>query len=230
MKTQKLILTLAALFFTSIHTVSATPTDFQDWTQVTAHVGLDEAKTYQLYFEAQPRIGDNWQRMERLLIRPAVAYNINKNLALYLGYAWTPLFMDSNYHRDFRDENRIWQQILYKHSLVGLQWQHRLRQEQRFIEHADGVSNRFRYLLRGSYGLSENGDFGLTGYNELFVTYNSTDGGPQSGYDRDRFFFGPYWLVDKARYEVGYLGEHAKRFGSDERYISALMVSANFNF
>jgi hypothetical protein len=29
---------------------------------------------------------------------------------------------------------------------------------------------------------------------------------------------------------VGYLGEHAKRFGSDERYISALMVFASFNF
>jgi hypothetical protein len=36
--------------------------------------------------------------------------------------------------------------------------------------------------------------------------------------------------VNNARYEVGYLGEHAKRFGPDERYISALMISANFNF
>jgi hypothetical protein len=210
--------------------VRAVPTDFQDWTLLTAHVKLDEAKKYQLYFEVQPRVGDNWQRMERLLIRPALVYNVNPNLGLYLGYAWTPLFMDSQYHRDYRDESRIWQQILYKHSFVGMQWQHRLRQEQRFIERADGVSNRFRYLLKGSYALSEDGNFGIAGYDEIFVTYNSVDEGPWSGYDRDRFFVGPYWIVDNARYEVGYLGEHAKRFGSDERYISALMVFASFNF
>ncbi len=208
----------------------AVPTDFQDWTLLTAHVKLDDEKKYQLYFEVQPRVGDNWQHMERLLVRPAVVYNLNSSLALYLGYAWTPLFMDSQYRRDYRDENRIWQQVLYKHSLVGVQWQHRLRQEQRFIEHADGVSNRFRCLLKGSYALTEDGSFGLTGYNELFVTLNSVAGGQWSGYDRDRFFAGPYWIVNNARFEVGYLGEHAKKFGNDERYINALMIFANFNF
>lgn len=230
MKTFIAHLLLLFLFCSGAGSANAVPTDFQDWTLVTAHVSLDKAKRYQVYFEAQPRVGDNWQRMERLLIRPAVVYNVTANLGLYLGYAWTPLFIDSQYHRDYRDENRIWQQLLYKHSFLDMQWQHRLRQEQRFIERADGVSNRFRYLLRGSHALSESGTFGLTGYNEIFVTFNSIDGGPWSGYDRDRVFIGPYWTVNNARYEVGYLGEHAKRFGPDERYISALMISANFNF
>jgi hypothetical protein len=92
------------------------------------------------------------------------------------------------------------------------------------------VSNRLRYLLRGSYALAEDKAFGMTGYNEIFVNFNSVDKGPSGGYDRDRFFFGPYWTVGNARYEVGYLGEHARIFGANERYISALMVSANLNF
>ena len=97
-------------------------------------------------------------------------------------------------------------------------------------EHTDGVSNRFRYLLKGSYALTEDDNFGITGYDELFVTLNSVEGGPSAGYDRNRFFIGPYWVAENARYEVGYLGEHARSFGSDERYISALMIFANFNF
>jgi hypothetical protein len=224
------IVSLVFALFIRMSPVHAIPTDFQNWTLLTAHVKLDEAKKYQFYFEVQPRVGDNWQRMERLLIRPAVVYNVAPNLALYLGYAWTPLFMDAQYRRDYRDESRIWQQVLYKHSILDLQWQHRIRQEQRFIEHTDGVSNRFRYLLKGSYALTEDDNFGITGYDELFVTFNSVEGGPSAGYDRNRFFIGPYWVVENARYEVGYLGEHARSFGSDERYINALMVFANFNF
>lgn len=223
------LLSLFILLFTA-NSAHAIPTDFQDWTQVTAHVSLNKEKTRQLYFEVQPRVGDHWQRMERLLLLPAFVYNVHPDLRLYLGYTWAPLFMDSHYHRDYRNENRIWQQIVYRQSFLDLQWQHRLRQEQRFIDRTDGVSNRLRYQLRASYPLARGGDYGLTGFNEIFVNLNSVDRGPSGGYDRDRFFMGPYWTVDNARYEVGYVGEHARIFGSGERYINALMVSANFSF
>lgn len=208
----------------------AQKTDFQSWNQVTATVNLDAQKQWFAYMEAQPRIGDDISRLERLLIRPALGYNINEKLAVYLGYAWTPTFMNSSYQEDFRNENRIWQQVLYKHDLWGLQWQHRLRQEQRIIEDASGTSNRTRYLVRGSYGLTEDGSYGLTGYNELFVTENGTTKGPVGGFDRDRFFFGPYVKSGPGRYEVGYLGEYARQFGNDSRMINAILVSANYSF
>jgi len=62
------------------------------------------------------------------------------------------------------------------------------------------------------------------------VNFNSVQDGPWSGYDRDRFFFGPYWKIDNVRYEFGYLGEHLKRFGNDERWanVIALSISAQF--
>jgi len=215
-------------FFTSES--RAQKTDFQSWNQVTATVNLDSRKEWFAYMEAQPRIGDDISRLERLLIRPALGYNLTDKVAVYLGYAWTPTFTNASYDRDFRNENRIWQQLLYKHDLWGLQWQHRLRQEQRIIEDASGTSNRTRYLIRGSYGLSPDGYFGLTGYNELFVTENGTKRGPIGGFDRDRFFFGPYVKSGPGRYEVGYLGEYARQFGNDSRMINAILVSANYSF
>ncbi len=205
-------------------------TDFQQWTLVTANVSLDEEKKWLFYMEAQPRIGDDVSRLERLLVRPAIGYNYTKNITFYLGYAWTPTFMDASYDENFRNEQRIWQQVLIKHSDFGLDWQHRLREEQRIIDDASSTSNRFRYLLRGSYLLCDESGIGLTGYNELFVTFNSVDRGPRAGFDRDRFFFGPYLQKGIGRYEIGYLGEYGKRFGNDDRMINALMVSAGFNF
>lgn len=205
-------------------------TDFQSWSILTATVSLDPEKKFFVYTEAQPRVGNDISRLERLLIRPALGYNVNKNVALFLGYAWTPTFMNAKYDQDFRNENRIWQQVLIKHTDFGIDWQHRIRQEQRMIEDASGPSNRTRYLLRGSYALSEDKSFGVTGYNELFVTENSTHRGPKGGFDRDRFFVGPYVTSGPARYEVGYLGEYARKFGNDSRMINAVLLSANFNF
>lgn len=208
----------------------AQQTDFQSWSIITATASLDAEKKFFVYAEVQPRVGDNISRLERLLMRPALGYNLNKNVALYLGYAWTPTFMDAHYDGDFRNENRIWQQVLIKHTDFGVDWQHRIRQEQRIIEDASGPSNRTRYLLRGSYGLADDKSFGVTGYNEIFVTENSTHRGPKGGFDRNRFFAGPYIVSGPARYEAGYLGEYARRFGSDSRMINALLVSASFSF
>ncbi len=207
----------------------AQSSDLQSWTQLITQVNLP--KDWFVYMEAQPRVGDDISRMERLLIRPALGYTIKPNVALFLGYAWTPTFMNNNYQEDFRNENRLWQQVLVKDTRWGLEWQHRLRQEQRFIEDAAGPSNRTRYLLRGSYALSNSGRYGLTGYNEFFVNLNSEYKGPKGGFDRERFFFGPYIKHGPGRYEFGYLGEYAQKFDEDGgRYINAVMVMALLNF
>ena len=208
----------------------AHPHDFEGWLATSAHVALDEERRYQLFLEAQPRQGDNFQRFGLFQARAALNYNLTKAIGLYLGYAWVPAFVDANYHRDYREDNRIWQQITYHHEFLGLQWQHRLRQEQRMIMRTNGVSNRTRYLLKGSYPLSDDGTFGLTSWDEGMFTLNQVENGPWSGYDRNRIFFGPYWQRGGGRYEVGYLGEHAKRFGDDERWAHVIAVNIAYKF
>jgi hypothetical protein len=209
---------------------STTPHDFEAWDTTIAFVSLEESKRYQLFLEAQPRLGDDWQRMASVLVRTALVYNATSNLSLFAGYAWFPTFYDSNYHRTYRDEQRLWQQLLYSHDLWSISWQHRLRQEQRWIEHTDGVSNRSRYMLRGSLPLNTQKSFGLTAFDEIMVNLNGVEGGPWSGYDRNRVFVGPFWQVGDARYEIGYLGEHAKRFGDDERWVNAVAAITILNF
>ena len=93
-----------------------------------------------------------------------------------------------------------------------------------------GISNRFRYLLRGSYALNDAKDFGFTGYDEVMFTLNDVMGSFPSGYERNRSFIGPYWLVNNARYEIGYLAEHLQHFGSEERWAHAIVATASYNF
>lgn len=230
MKLHGAVLSLITGLFVHAHVANATPTDFEGWFTASALASIDESKRYQFFLELQPRIGDDWQRAAIMLIRPAVVYNPSEALSLFVGYAWHPMFYDANYHRAYRDEQRLWQQILYKHDMWGISWIHRLRQEQRKIEHTNGVSNRTRYLTRESYALAQDKSFGVTAFQELMVNLNGVEGGPWDGYDRSRLFLGPYWTIDNARYEIGYLGEHAKRFGDDERWVNAIAASMLFNF
>jgi hypothetical protein len=85
-------------------------------------------------------------------------------------------------------------------------------------------------MLRGSLPLNTQKSFGLTAFDEIMVNLNGVEGGPWSGYDRNRVFVGPFWQVGDARYEVGYLGEHTKRFGDDERWVNAVAVTTILKF
>jgi hypothetical protein len=210
-------------------TAYAHPHDFEGWLNTNALIELDREKKYQLYVEVQPRVADNWQRAATFHGRTALAYSVGPSLSLYLGYAWTPALYDANYHRDYRDEQRLWQQLLFRYDLYGFQWQHRFRQEQRMITRTNGEANRSRYLIRSSYALNERKSFGVTAFNEIMFHWESLDNGPWKGYDRSRLFLGPYWILGSCRYELGYLGEHLKRFGSDERWAHVLQLSASYH-
>jgi hypothetical protein len=203
--------------------------DFQGWFQSLGHIGLDESRKYQLYLEVHPRLGDDWHRFERLLLRPALVYNPSRSVGLYLGYAWTPAFMNGDFHRDFRDEHRLWQQVVWRGAWRGFDWQHRLRQEQRFIERSDGVSNRSRYQFKVGHRLDPDDRFGLSVSDEFFATLNTIDSGPHAGYDRNRLLIGPYLNAGGVRYDLAYVSEHAKRFSGNDRIIQALMLMVSWN-
>ena len=230
MKTILAALLAAALLWSGNAQADSTSTDFEGWLQLQSFISLDDEKKYQLYLETQPRVGNDWSRAATVQNRAGLNYNWTKSFSSLLGYAWTPSFYNAEYHRTYIDEQRIFQQVLYRHDLLGVKWAHRVRQEQRFIVGNGNISNRTRYQLRGSYGLSEDGNFGLTGYDEFMTNLNGVDPAPYGGYDRNRIFFGPYLVVHGHRYEVGYLGEHLKRFGSDERWANVIVFSATFNF
>jgi hypothetical protein len=210
--------------------VTAQQHDLQSWSLVTAHVSLADTSPWFLYLEGQARVGNDVSRMERILLRPAIGYNLTPNVALFAGYAWTPTFMNTSYASEYRNEQRLWQQLVVKHAGGRVAWQHRIRQEQRTLEDAAGTSHRTRYLVRASRMPSDGGRVGVTGYHELFVTWNSVERGPRAGFDRSRVFVGPYLTNGPLRYEAGYVGEYGRRFGDSDRIVHAFLVSANLTF
>lgn len=224
------LLLLATQLTTLCSGALATPTDSEAWLVLGSKVPLDAAKRYQLYLEVQPRLGNDFQRMSTTQIRSSVTYLFGPRWELAIGHAWTPILYDADYHRIYIDEHRAWQGISFTHKALGVTLQHRIRQEQRFIESASDVSHRSRYQLRGSIPFSANGEFGVTVFDEVMTHLNSVHQGPTSGYDRNRVFIGPFWQVAGTRYEFGYLGEHAKRFGADERWVNAVLCSAVRSF
>ena len=224
------VIVLVAFARLSLLNAEAIPSDFEGWFTTTALTSLDENGQHQFYMELQPRLGDNWHRMALMVVRPAIVFNPTRNLGLYGGYAWVPKFYDQEYYSDYRDEQRLWEQLLYKHSNFSIAWQHRLRQEQRNIAGTDGISNRSRYLVRGSSSYNGDDPLGLTAYSETFVNLNGVKGGPSGGFEQNRFFLGPYWEIHHARYELGYLGAYDRRFGKEDRWVNAIAVLAAFSF
>jgi len=225
---QRVLSWLIVLVCSSPSASLADQSDFQGWFQASGVVSLDHSKRYQLFLEVQPRVGANWERFDRLFIRPALTYNLRSDLGVSLGYLWGPGFLDTELHRDFREEHRVWQQLVFRDERGYLQWQHRVRPEARFIEDVQGTAVRLRYMLRGSYQLFPESGAGVTSFDELFIACNSIENGPHAGYDRNRFFVGPFWKREVVRYEVGYLVEHVQRFGDDQRWVHAIWSAISF--
>ncbi len=222
-----------ALQFICFCSLASAENDTQLWSAFMANGKFQEGSNWRWSAELQPRIGDNVSYPERLLVRPAVGYALAPNLVLWLGYAWTPLFMDSAYNHKFNDEQRIWQQVTYDQTFGNWQINHRARLEERYIEGVYGEANRLRYLLRVSHPLMDLADgavVGLTAYDEYFYNLNAVKPSVKSGYDRNRIFFGPYWDNKKTRVEVGYFVETSDRLNKSDRRITALAAYLTFRF
>lgn len=213
----------------AIHpSASAQRSDLQSWTAVGVSVPMDTKKQWSLLGEVQPRIGKNVQQIERFLVLTSVSHTVSQGVDIALGHGWTPGYMNSNYDDDFRNENRTFQAVSIKSTLGDWSFRYRLLEEQRFIQGASGLSNRLRLLVGGSMRVLNQSDAGLSFWNDYFINLNSVRRGPQVGFDRDRFFFGPYLNQNRVRYEIGYLGEFGAHFGGDDRMINAFMVGVRF--
>lgn len=207
--------------------------DTQIWSAFMATGKFYPLSNWRWYAEAQPRIGDNASYPERLLVRPSIGYQVAPNLVLWMGYGWTPLFMNSKYEHRFNDEHRIWQQVTYDHLIGSLLINHRLRLEERFVEGVYGETTRLRYLLRFSQPLHTlaSGDvLGLTAYDEYFYNLSQVSPSIKSGYDRNRIFFGSYWDNQKVRIDFGYLQETSDRVNNSNRKLKIFAAYLTFRF
>jgi Protein of unknown function (DUF2490) len=198
--------------------------DLQSWSLFFAQGYLTSRVRW--YGEVQARVGNDVSELDRLLVRPALGYQVAPGVSVWLGYAWTPLFAPS-----FRDEHRPFQQLLFEHKFGPLFLINRTRFEQRFIEGADGPSLRARHMLRGVLRFGES-PLGVAAYDEVFFTLNQPGGAPRSGFDQNRAFVGPNVALSKVvQTELGYMNNFINRPAPAEDRMNhnvMLMVFASF--
>ncbi len=138
-----------------------------------------------VHLEGQWRRHDLGLSWQQLLLRPGVNYQLTKNILLTGGYGFIETYRYGDFpFRAAFPEHRIFEQVQITPRFLSLDWQNRLRFEQRHLgvmtEQPDGTfrraswryENRFRYMLRTNVPLPfADKKYYLGLYNEIMFDY-----------------------------------------------------------
>jgi hypothetical protein len=204
------VIFLSSLF--SITSAKASDQDTQFWSSFAINGPVSDDSELLVWFDGHARFSDDASRLGVSIIRPAVGMRYSENTTLWLGYARV-----TSHPGDDVEEDRIWQQALYKlPGVFGGSFSGRTRIEQRDRD-GGGTGHRVRQFLRWSKPI-ENSDLSYVVANELFVGVNDTDWGQKSGLDQNRLFLGfNYQIDDNNRVEFGYINNEINRVGPDNQ-------------
>ena len=168
--------------------------DFRLWSPVFLTVPL--STSFLGYAEVNPRFGDDVSDLNQLILRTAIGYKLNDRWSVWQGYAWNTVYYNGNNQPDFTGEHRIYQQLSYKEIFPFLETfpfvkiLSRSRLEERWIDHTDGTSLRARTMLRVDVPLPKIPNWAFVVLDEVFFNLNGVSGGPEAGFDQNRFFIG----------------------------------------
>lgn len=171
-----------------------TQQDFRLWAPVYLTVPL--STSFLGYAEVNPRFGDDVSQLDQLILRTAVGYKLNDRWSVWQGYAWNTVYYSANDQPNFTGENRIYQQLVYKDKFSFLETfpfvkiMSRSRMEERWIDHTSDTALRARTMLRVDVPLPMIPGWSFVTFDEIFVNLNGVSGGPEAGFDQNRFFIG----------------------------------------
>ncbi len=154
--------------------------NFITWPQV--HFSLPLNKKLDLVAEYQWRRTNGFKHWQQSLLRGAIQYKLNPQVAIGLGYGWIETFSYGDYpiaSNGTFPEHRIYEQVTYKSNIQKLSIQQRLRIEQRWIGRRTTapervidewfLSHRFRYFLRLQHPLSKSEKWYAAMADEIFI-------------------------------------------------------------
>lgn len=153
------------------------------------------------------------------LLRAGAAYRIRPNFSVAAGYAH--LWLASTY-RDkgyYTNENRIYEQAIFTHPAGKINFLHRLRNEQRWIEYPIndtssgkyGFTNRIRYLLSLRIPVFKNPKYPqLILADEIMIHFG--DAVNYSNFEQNRIFAGINQMISKTvSFDLGYMYSYQLR-------------------
>jgi hypothetical protein len=162
-----------------------------------------------LHLDAQVRRDNLGLDQQQYLVQPGVNFKARPNLDLGAGYG----YMRTYPYGDFPlpaplDEHRVWEQVSTTTPALGLNWNHRLRLEQRHI----GRAGSFRYENRVSYRLLttlplpfvEDPRYYLKASEEIFVNFGGAVA--KNHFDQNRAYLAVgRRLSEHTKLEIGFM-------------------------
>jgi hypothetical protein len=154
--------------------------------------------------------GSVWQQ---ILLRPAVNFQLTKRISLSAGYTHFTTYPFGDHPNAKQSEHRAHEQITLTHRVRKLDWQHRIRFDQRFIGPTHRYENRARYQFRTAIPIRW-GD--RRNYIALYdeVMFNFGKNVDRNVFDQNRAFIGLGRSVGhETRVEIGFLEQVSQRRG-----------------
>ncbi len=173
------------------------------------------------YGEVQPRFSFTKMAVERLVVRPAVGFQLTETVSLWAGFVWVHGLLSGGVN-----ERRPYQQLLVEHRLGRVSITNRTRLEERFFEVVEAPSYRLRHQLRLGYRFIP--ELGLFVAEELFVNLNSVSAGPHAGLDQQRLMVGVSVRLGALTIEVGYLNLFTEKIDAPDRMSHDLITTISY--
>lgn len=194
---------MVVLTFGLILPIQAQESDFGNWLIYIGNKKINQK--WDIHHEIQYRNYNVAGDLEQLLLRTGIGrtFNNNKsNVLLGYGYILSENYTGIESEKLAINEHRIFQQFISKQKIKVVNLNHRYRFEQRFVE--SNYKMRFRYFLGISIPVitTENRQWYLSGYNEIFINTNTPK------FDRNRIYGGlGLKLSDNVKLECGYMNQ-----------------------
>lgn len=182
--------------------------DFAIWGAMFFTAQLDQrAPSVAFWLDVQGRQNDSSTAQ---VIRPALGVTLSSWASLWLGYASLLTWFDGPAERT--TENRLFEQLILKYRRDGLLLMSRTRAEQRYLQEAPGMANRFREMVRVNYRPKERVPVGIAFKDEVFFQFGG-DAWAAQGFEQHRVFLGlaMFPVAKILRVEVGYLNVFLSR-------------------
>ena len=180
---------------------------------------------------------------EQFVIRPAIHFKNNKAYDFALGYSYIRNYSFAYFSSPINsNEHNIWQQVQLNHWQGKINFTHRFRLEERFIDnieqnidgsysiYGDNYSNRFRYritLSRPIIKIKEEKIVYMKIFNEFFI--NMEEGIRPKSFNQNWFYVGVgYPITSKLNLDIGYHNIGLKS-GSD-RFITNNILQTTISY
>lgn len=169
------------------------------------------------------RGANDFSQWQQWYVRPSLGYAVNSSVEVGVGYTYAQMFPYGNQPAPLAfTENNIFQQLILRQKAGKVGLMHRVRLEQRFVDHVerslesgpyiDGIDymNRFRFRIDGMIPVALEERLFISLYDEVFV--HLQDVMLPDVFDQNRAYIGlGYQMNKKLRMEFGVLHHYLRK-------------------